>query len=120
MSRFNRGAPTLSVCRPFQRFAALLRFIRSAKPNDGLLCCFYEFRYAPVAEELKKAVDRGVDVRIIVDAKVNEYTDSKGNFHESLPARRTCAPSRRHNCRVRRSSAERRGRERSSTTSSWC
>src|SRR5215207_8705148 len=85
MSRFNRGAPTLSVCRPFQRFAALLRFIRSAKPNDGLLCCFYEFRYAPVAEELKKAVDRGVDVRIIVDAKVNEYTDSKGNFHESFP-----------------------------------
>jgi phosphatidylserine/phosphatidylglycerophosphate/cardiolipin synthase-like enzyme len=64
---------------------ALLQFIKNAKPNDGLLCCFYEFRYAPVAEGLKSAVDRGVDVQIIFDAKVNEYTDKKGTFHPSFP-----------------------------------
>jgi phosphatidylserine/phosphatidylglycerophosphate/cardiolipin synthase-like enzyme len=64
---------------------ALVRFIRRAKPADALRCCFYEFRYAPVAEELKAAIDRGVDVRIIVDGKVNEFTDSKGILHESFP-----------------------------------
>jgi phosphatidylserine/phosphatidylglycerophosphate/cardiolipin synthase-like enzyme len=64
---------------------ALLRFIREVKPGDGLRCCFYEFRYAPVAEELKKAIDRGVDVKIIVDAKVNQTIDKKGVVHESFP-----------------------------------
>ena len=63
---------------------ALLKFIANAKAGDGLLCCFYEFRYAPVAAALKKAIDRGVDVQLIVDAKVNEHTDSEG-FHESFP-----------------------------------
>jgi len=64
---------------------ALLRFIRQAKKNDGLLCCFYEFRYRPVADELAAAVARGVDVRLIIDAKVNEHTDAKGKFHPSFP-----------------------------------
>jgi phosphatidylserine/phosphatidylglycerophosphate/cardiolipin synthase-like enzyme len=64
---------------------ALLQFIKNAKPNDGLLCCFYEFRYAPVAKALQDAIDRGVDVQIIFDAKVNEYTDKKGEFHPSFP-----------------------------------
>jgi phosphatidylserine/phosphatidylglycerophosphate/cardiolipin synthase-like enzyme len=64
---------------------AILKFIASAKPGDGLHCCFYEFRYQPVADALKKAIDKGVDVRIIVDAKVNESTDKKGVFHESFP-----------------------------------
>lgn len=63
---------------------ALLKFIDSAGKNDTLRCCFYEFRYLPAAQALKKAIDRGVDVRIIVDAKVNEHTDKKG-FHESFP-----------------------------------
>jgi phosphatidylserine/phosphatidylglycerophosphate/cardiolipin synthase-like enzyme len=63
---------------------AILRFIRRVKKGDALLCCFYEFRYAPVVEELKKAIGRGVDVRIIVDAKVNERTDKKG-VHPSFP-----------------------------------
>ena len=63
---------------------ALLKFIANAKAGDALLCCFYEFRYAPVAAALKKAIDRGVDVQLIVDAKVNEHTDSEG-FHESFP-----------------------------------
>ena len=50
---------------------ALLRFIKHARRGDGLLCCFYEFRYRPVADELVKAITRGVDVRLIVDAKDN-------------------------------------------------
>ncbi len=54
---------------------AVLRFVDSCAPGDRLLCCFYEFRYRPVALALREAVARGVDVRIIVDAKVNE-----GNF----------------------------------------
>src|SRR5215207_8266722 len=32
--------------------SAILRFIRATKNGDGLLCCFYEFRYPPVAAEL--------------------------------------------------------------------
>jgi phosphatidylserine/phosphatidylglycerophosphate/cardiolipin synthase-like enzyme len=65
---------------------ALLKFIQQAKKGDALRCCFYEFRYAPVAEELRKAIDKGVDVRIIVDAKVNETTDKKtGKVTPSFP-----------------------------------
>jgi phosphatidylserine/phosphatidylglycerophosphate/cardiolipin synthase-like enzyme len=64
---------------------AILKFIANAKKNDTLLCCFYEFRYLPVAQALKKALDRGVTVRLIVDCKVNESTDKKGVFHESFP-----------------------------------
>ncbi|HEX6903947.1 MAG TPA: phospholipase D-like domain-containing protein [Thermoanaerobaculia bacterium] len=64
---------------------AILRFIGNAKKGDLLLGCFYEFRYEPVAKALKDAIDRGVDVRLIIDGKVNEHTDSKGNFQESFP-----------------------------------
>lgn len=64
---------------------ALLKFIKQAKKNDTLLCCFYEFRYLPVAEELQAAIERGVEVKLIIDAKVNESTDAKGKFHESFP-----------------------------------
>jgi phosphatidylserine/phosphatidylglycerophosphate/cardiolipin synthase-like enzyme len=64
---------------------AILKFIGQAGANDTLLCCFYEFRYRPVADALKAAIDRGADVRIVVDAKVNETTDKDGAFHESFP-----------------------------------
>lgn len=64
---------------------ACLRFINNTQPGDILLGCFYEFRYLPVAKEIKAAIDRGVDVRLIIDGKVNEYTDSQGVFHESFP-----------------------------------
>jgi phosphatidylserine/phosphatidylglycerophosphate/cardiolipin synthase-like enzyme len=64
---------------------ALFRFIDNAKSGDTLLGCFYEFRYAPAAERLKAAIDRGVQVRLVLDAKVNETTDKKGVFHESFP-----------------------------------
>jgi phosphatidylserine/phosphatidylglycerophosphate/cardiolipin synthase-like enzyme len=64
---------------------AILAFIAAAKSGDTLLCCFYEFRYEAVARALKTAIDDGVNVSIIVDAKVNESTDKKGKFHESFP-----------------------------------
>jgi phosphatidylserine/phosphatidylglycerophosphate/cardiolipin synthase-like enzyme len=64
---------------------AILRFIQNAGPGDTLLGCFYEFRYLPVVQEIKAAMDRGVDVHLILDAKINEHTDKKGKFHESFP-----------------------------------
>jgi len=64
---------------------AILKFITNARKGDTLLCCFYEFRYRPVADALREALARGVDVRLIVDAKVNETTDKNGVHHESFP-----------------------------------
>lgn len=64
---------------------ALLKFIRQAKKGDGLLGCFYEFRYRPVADELKAAIVRGVDVRLVIDGKINETIDKNGKKHESFP-----------------------------------
>jgi phosphatidylserine/phosphatidylglycerophosphate/cardiolipin synthase-like enzyme len=64
---------------------AMLKFIRQAGANDGLLGCFYEFRYRPVADAIKEAIARGADVKLIIDGKVNEHTDSKGKFHASFP-----------------------------------
>jgi phosphatidylserine/phosphatidylglycerophosphate/cardiolipin synthase-like enzyme len=64
---------------------AIIRFVDETSARQVLHCCFYEFRYLPVAQALKRAIDRGVDVTIIVDAKVNESTDRDGTFHESFP-----------------------------------
>jgi phosphatidylserine/phosphatidylglycerophosphate/cardiolipin synthase-like enzyme len=64
---------------------AILKFIADAASGDTLLCCFYEFRYQPVAEALKEAVDRGVDVRLIVDAKNNKPKDKNGKVQEAFP-----------------------------------
>lgn len=50
---------------------ALLRFVDQTRPGDRLLGCFYEFTYEPAASALKDAIERGVDVRLIVDAKQN-------------------------------------------------
>jgi phosphatidylserine/phosphatidylglycerophosphate/cardiolipin synthase-like enzyme len=64
---------------------AIIRFIGSARKGDSLLCCFYEFRHMPVVQALASAIDAGVNVVIIIDAKINEYTDSKGKKHPSFP-----------------------------------
>jgi phosphatidylserine/phosphatidylglycerophosphate/cardiolipin synthase-like enzyme len=64
---------------------AILEFIRSAKKGEALRGCFYEFRYKPVLDALKAAIDRGVDVLCVVDMKENEHTDKKGKFHPSFP-----------------------------------
>ncbi len=64
---------------------AIIKFIDQAKNGDQLYGCFYEFRFLPVLKAFKAAIDRGVDVKIIIDAKKNEHTDKKGVFHESFP-----------------------------------
>jgi hypothetical protein len=64
---------------------AIIRFIQRAGANDSLLCCFYEFHYAPVVEELAKARTRIKSLNVIVDAKVNEYVDKDGHLHKSFP-----------------------------------
>ena len=50
---------------------AVIKFIDDTPKGDTLLCCFYEFRYLPVAVALKRAITRGVKVQIIIDAKEN-------------------------------------------------
>jgi phosphatidylserine/phosphatidylglycerophosphate/cardiolipin synthase-like enzyme len=50
---------------------ALLRFVDQTQPGETLRGCFYEFTYAPAADALKSAIDRGVDVQLIVDGKEN-------------------------------------------------
>jgi phosphatidylserine/phosphatidylglycerophosphate/cardiolipin synthase-like enzyme len=64
---------------------AILKFIGNAKSGETLLGCFYEFHYEPVVKAFADAIERGVNVKIIVDAKVNESTDKDGKFHESFP-----------------------------------
>lgn len=65
---------------------AILRFIAQAKPGDTLLGCFYEFRYLPVAQALAAALQRGVDVQLVVDAKDNRSVDKKtGKPIEAFP-----------------------------------
>lgn len=56
---------------------ALLDFIGQAKPGDGLRACFYEFHYPPVIEAFAEAIKRGVDVKIIYDAKENGTADQE-------------------------------------------
>lgn len=44
---------------------ACLKYIRKTPAGHGLRVAAYEFTYAPVIKELKAALDRGVDVRIV-------------------------------------------------------
>ena len=53
---------------------AMITFIRSAGSGDAIRWCFYEFGYPPVLAELAAATGRGVDVKLVVDCKVNEHT----------------------------------------------
>jgi phosphatidylserine/phosphatidylglycerophosphate/cardiolipin synthase-like enzyme len=64
---------------------AVQRFIESARRGDGLRCCFYEFRYERVLDALKVAIDRGVDVQIIIDAKKNGRKDKQGKLQPPFP-----------------------------------
>lgn len=73
---------------------ALLGFIGSAKRGDELHGALYEFHYQPVVDALAAANRRGVDVRIVFDAKNNEHTDKKG-FHEAFPRKKNMAAVRK-------------------------
>ncbi|MBJ2126588.1 phospholipase D-like domain-containing protein [Flavobacterium sp. IB48] len=64
---------------------ALIKFIGQAKSGDTLLGCFYEFHYAPVLNAFKKAIDTGVNVKLIIDAKENGKADAEGDYTESFP-----------------------------------
>jgi hypothetical protein len=44
---------------------ACLNYIRGTPVGDALRVAAYEFTYAPILDELKRAVDRGVDVQIV-------------------------------------------------------
>jgi phosphatidylserine/phosphatidylglycerophosphate/cardiolipin synthase-like enzyme len=50
---------------------AIVKFIESAGKKDTLLCCFYEFHYAPVVAALAAARKNVARLRIIIDAKQN-------------------------------------------------
>ncbi|WP_224367569.1 phospholipase D-like domain-containing protein [Hyalangium versicolor] len=58
---------------------AFIKFVENAKRGDTLLGCFYEFRYEPACRALRDAIERGVDVRIIIDAK-NNGRDGQESF----------------------------------------
>jgi hypothetical protein len=72
---------------------ALITFIKEARRGDALRGSFYEFTYQPVLAELEEALNRGVDVQVVIDCKVNEHTSlekqrdgtSKPKFHKSAP-----------------------------------
>lgn len=64
---------------------AILKFIGQAADGDTLLCCFYEFRYRPVADALKQALDRAVKVRLIIDAKDNADPEEEGDAGQAFP-----------------------------------
>ncbi len=53
---------------------AMLAFVRKARSGDAIRGCFYEFSYGPVLAELAEAIERGLDVKLVVDCKVNEHT----------------------------------------------
>jgi len=65
---------------------AISRFIGQAKKGDSLFGCFYEFNYLPVLQEFKKAIDRGVHVKLIVDAKENEHTEKVKGKSKIVPS----------------------------------
>jgi phosphatidylserine/phosphatidylglycerophosphate/cardiolipin synthase-like enzyme len=51
---------------------ACLKFIDGTRAGDGLRVAAYEFTYEPVAKALKKALDRGVDVRIVYHGTLHD------------------------------------------------
>jgi phosphatidylserine/phosphatidylglycerophosphate/cardiolipin synthase-like enzyme len=50
-------------------FEALIKFIGVASDGDGLRAALYEFHYQPVANAFTKALEAGVDVKIVYDAE---------------------------------------------------
>ncbi len=65
---------------------AMMTFIDQAKKGDSLRACFYEFRHRPIVQKLKDAIDRGVDVRIIIDAKANKESFPKSDNLQMIKA----------------------------------
>jgi phosphatidylserine/phosphatidylglycerophosphate/cardiolipin synthase-like enzyme len=64
---------------------ALIKFIKQAKDGDQLRCCFYEFEYEEVLNELREAIDRGVDVKIIYDSRGQQKKNDDAIKLANLP-----------------------------------
>ncbi|MFN2456887.1 MAG: phospholipase D-like domain-containing protein [Chitinophagaceae bacterium] len=64
---------------------ALLKFIKQAEAGEHLYACVYEFHHPGVVEAFKDAIDKGVNVKIIIDAKNNPKTDTKGKLGDPFP-----------------------------------
>lgn len=47
-------------------------FIKQAEAGGKIYGCFYEFRYKPALQYFKDAIDRGVQIEIIIDGKNNK------------------------------------------------
>jgi phosphatidylserine/phosphatidylglycerophosphate/cardiolipin synthase-like enzyme len=58
---------------------ACLNYIKVTPIGDGLRVAAYEFTYAPVLDELKRALDRGVDVQIVY----HDTSDAPGQPNET-------------------------------------
>ena len=80
---------------------ACLAYIRETPAGDGLRVAAYEFTYAPVIAELKAALDRGVDVRIVyhdtsdasgADASANEKAIAAAQLPAKIGRRRVLFP----------------------------
>lgn len=64
---------------------AILKFIASARKQDTLLCCFYEFHYLPVVKALAAARTKVRELKIIIDAKQNGKKGKNGKVQEAYP-----------------------------------
>lgn len=61
---------------------ALLGYIAGAEPGDTLRAAMYEFQYPAVLDTFHAAAARGVDVRIVMDAKANAKPEAgTGSLH---------------------------------------
>jgi phosphatidylserine/phosphatidylglycerophosphate/cardiolipin synthase-like enzyme len=58
---------------------AFYKYIDRAGPGDSLFGCFYEFHFVEAVAKFKAAIDRGVNVTLIIDCKNNgkESVDKK-------------------------------------------
>lgn len=57
-------------------YEAMVRFVEEAQPGrHALRVAAYEFRYEPFARVLKAAIDRGVEIRIVYDARHDQPRD---------------------------------------------
>jgi phosphatidylserine/phosphatidylglycerophosphate/cardiolipin synthase-like enzyme len=61
-------------------FEALVRFIGLAQDGMGLRAALYEFHYQPVANAFTKAVEAGVDVKIVYDAVSSYKADNEATI----------------------------------------
>ena len=66
---------------------ACLKYINSTQSGEGLRVCAYEFTYPPILDALKRAHDRGVDVKIIFhDTKKDTDPNRKAIADVKLPS----------------------------------